>query len=570
MASVQTDSLFLEHLRQTRLVAEAVVERLKEEHQEHVSNDTGWAQLLIRAKVLNTFQAGRILQGRWQELVFGDYYAVHVLHLGGIGKVHLARKRNTPGWFVAKVLQDKYRHDARLNEHFQLEAEALISLHHPNLVQGIEFFPAAVGDAERQVLMMEFVEGPNLREWVAIRGPLPIGQACDFIMQAALGLQHVHEHQFLHRDVKPANIVIAATGIAKVIDFGLAKYTGDDPRWKTVVDRKPGTPDFVAPERVLATAENDPRSDIYSLGCTLFYLLTGQVPFPTGTHRDKLRAHVRQPPPAVGQLRTDLPPELAATVHRMIAKRPADRIAIMADVAQLLQPFAIRTPVAVNLRALLQARFKSQAAAAALPHIVPPASVDSVVALSVDAVENEVALPAAEENTLSPLTALESAVRTITDELQAEREENARLIRELDEMQAHLKAETTRWQAKVQELAQRLLAVQEAHDHLLEEREQTIGHAAAAVERSALLETTLRMYREQVSNLTARTEQMAGEINHLQVGLRSRDAEYAALRTEYAQSSTGNVRQLDETELFDEVLADEDLLRDLTRGDSAW
>ena len=192
---------------------------------------------------------------------------------------------------------------------------------------------------------MEYVEGTDLARLLKERGPLPVAQACDYARQAALGLQHAHERGLVHRDIKPSNLLVTTKGAqVKVLDLGLARLDligGRAPETQlTEVGAVMGTPDYIAPEQALDTRQADQRADIYSLGCTLYHLLTGQPPFPDGTLAQKLLRHQQTDPAPVESLRADLPAGLALVVRKMMAKHPRDRYQTAGEVAGALELFA--------------------------------------------------------------------------------------------------------------------------------------------------------------------------------------------------------------------------------------
>ena len=189
-------------------------------------------------------------------------------------------------------------------------------------------------------LIMEYVEGTDLGKMVKQHGPLPVRQACDYVRQAALGLQHVHERGLVHRDIKPSNLLLTAReGLVKVLDLGLARLqvSGDGQgETKTLTEQGTlmmGTPDYMAPEQAISLHDVDIRADVYSLGCTLFYLLTGQSPYPGGTLAQKLMRHQQAPLPSLQQFRTDVPPDLEPILGRMLAKQPPQRYQTPAELA---------------------------------------------------------------------------------------------------------------------------------------------------------------------------------------------------------------------------------------------
>src|SRR5713101_9320882 len=207
---------------------------------------------------------------------------------------------------------------------------------HPNIVTAYD--ANQIGD--RHYMVMEFVDGPNLEQLVREHGPLPVGQACDFVRQAANGLQFALENHMVHRDIKPANLLVQRAGgsardsqcVVKILDFGLARLhqrsPEDEPGSNTILTKENtvmGTPDYVSPEQARDLHKVDIRSDLYSLGCTFYYLLTGQVPFPGGNTVDKLIRHNTDQAPPLEERRPDLPKNIAQIVRKLMAKIPADR-----------------------------------------------------------------------------------------------------------------------------------------------------------------------------------------------------------------------------------------------------
>ncbi len=214
-------------------------------------------------------------------------------------------------------------------------------------------------------LVMDYAEGLNLEEAVRGRGMLPVAVACEAVRQAALGLAHVHEHGLVHRDVKPGNLMATADGAVKVLDLGLARLAeGAADDRQTAAGQILGTFDYMAPEQARDPRLADARSDIYSLGCTLYRLLAGRVPFPGGNRQEKIDAHRSARPADLSGLRTDVPAALQALVGRMLAKDPADRPPTARAVAAALEPFAR----GADLRSLT--RPSDKAAAVAVPSTV--------------------------------------------------------------------------------------------------------------------------------------------------------------------------------------------------------
>ena len=225
-------------------------------------------------------------------------------------------------------------------DRFLREIQSAAKLHHPNIVTAY----SAIRLGESLVLAMEYVEGLDLAKMVKTKGPLPVAHACYFIHQAALGLQHAHERGMVHRDIKPANLILAREGkkaIVKVLDFGLAKVTseGQADSGLTREGQMLGTPDYIAPEQIRDAQSADIRADIYSLGCTLYYLLTGGPPF-RGEHLwDVYQAHFSMDAGPLNLVRPEVPVELAAVVAKMMAKEPDRRFQTPGEVGRALMPF---------------------------------------------------------------------------------------------------------------------------------------------------------------------------------------------------------------------------------------
>jgi predicted Ser/Thr protein kinase len=267
------------------------------------------------------------------------YRVLRLLGQGGMGAVYLAEHRVMQRLVALKVIKQVYTADPAAVERFQREARAAAQLQHPNIVTAHDADQAG----ETHFLIMEHVEGVSLARLVKEKGPLPVVQACDDARQAALGLQHAHARGLVHRDVKPDNLMLTADGTVKVLDFGLAALTAErraDGVTLTSANVLMGTPDYMAPEQAEDARAADTRADVYSLGCTLFHLLTGRIPYPATTGLAKVLAHREKPVPSARELRPEVPPELDAVVARMLAKSPADRYQTPGEAAEALAPFA--------------------------------------------------------------------------------------------------------------------------------------------------------------------------------------------------------------------------------------
>jgi serine/threonine protein kinase len=256
---------------------------------------------------------------------------------GGMGVVYRALHVELERIVALKVVRADRVGDTQAVERFRREIKAAGKLEHPNIVLAHD---ARQIDG-KHLLVMEFIEGLDLAQLLDRVGPLPIGDACEAVRQAALGLQHAHEHELIHRDIKPSNLMLARNGAVKILDLGLARLHSAE----KVSDGTTGegfvlgTPDYIAPEQASDSREVDARSDIYSLGCTLYTLLVGDPPFCGSSHRqayEKMMAHVHEAPASVQERRAEVPDSLNAIIERMLAKVPDERYASAADVADAL------------------------------------------------------------------------------------------------------------------------------------------------------------------------------------------------------------------------------------------
>ena len=187
---------------------------------------------------------------------------------------------------------------------------------------------------------MEYVEGRDLQQMVEDDGPLDFSRAADYIRQAACGLAHAHERSMIHRDIKPANLIINRQNVVKILDLGMARLIAEGASESDADEKIIGTVDYMSPEQALESEDLDHRADIYSLGCTFYFLLTGRPPFGEGTLPQRIMKHQTQNPPPISQYRDGAPEELDAICRRMMAKKPEDRYPTAADVALALAPWS--------------------------------------------------------------------------------------------------------------------------------------------------------------------------------------------------------------------------------------
>lgn len=297
-------------------------------------SDEALAAKLVDLDVLTSYQADQLKEGRTR-LNLGPYIITDWIGQGGMGQVFKAVHEMMGRESAVKVLPlNKSTPQAIVN--FTREIRTQAQLDHPNLVRAYD----AGHDGNVYYLVTEFVPGMDLRKLIRTQGaPLPVHQAASVIMQAARGLDYAHQRGLIHRDVKPGNILVTPEGAAKVSDLGLAGFmhlADEDPRAGKIV----GTADYLSPEQIRAPREITSVSDIYSLGCTLYYAVTGKVPFPGGTTRDKARRHLEDTPWHPRRFNPDINEEFVEIIADMMEKDPAARIQSAAEVCQRLEPWA--------------------------------------------------------------------------------------------------------------------------------------------------------------------------------------------------------------------------------------
>ena len=297
------------------------------------------AALLVRDGLLTFFQAKQLKLGRYKRFTIGSKYRLlELIGAGGMGAVYLCEHTLMRRLVALKVLPVDKLSDPSNLERFHREARAVAALDHPNIVRAYD-----IDQHEKlHFLVMEFVDGNSLQDIIARHGPMDPVRAAHYVAQAAVGLQHAHDLGMVHRDVKPGNLLLDRAGVIKILDMGLARFfakPADSVTEKYDEKCVLGTADYLAPEQAV-TNTVDIRADIYALGGTLYFMLTGQTPFPGGTIAAKLVAHQTKDPKGVEAFRQDVPPELLAVLRKMMAKDPDHRYQEPAEVAEALAPWA--------------------------------------------------------------------------------------------------------------------------------------------------------------------------------------------------------------------------------------
>jgi putative two-component system response regulator len=294
--------------------------------------------LLVQYGLLTEYQAARVQNGKTYGLILGQYRVLESLGVGGMGVVFKAEHVEMRRPVAIKVLAMFAEQNPLIEQRFRTEIRVVAQLQHPNIVAAMDAGKiSSPGSPTLRYFVMEYVPGQDLEEYVKTNGPLSLAKACDIIQQVAAALSEAHKHNLVHRDIKPANIKLTPDGQAKLLDFGLARQFNNR---MTEPGTVLGTLDFMAPEQTSDAAAVDIRADVYALGATLFWCLTGRTPFLAKKNIvQQVTYRQNQPPPSVRTWRSEIPGELDAVIIRMMALRPDDRYSSPQMVMQALLPF---------------------------------------------------------------------------------------------------------------------------------------------------------------------------------------------------------------------------------------
>ncbi|MEQ8785788.1 MAG: Hsp70 family protein [Pirellulaceae bacterium] len=315
---------------------------------------------LIIQNHLTPYQVERLVEGSIEGLVLGNYVVLEKVGEGGMGEVFRAQHRRMKRIVAVKLLPHEATESISNVRRFQREVEAAAKLVHPNIVTAFD------ADESNGIyfLVMEFVDGESLVNIVSQGGPLSLKRAIDYTLQMARGLDYAHRLGVIHRDIKPSNILVDQWGTVKILDMGLARLTEDhvggvlseESMHLTQSGEIMGTFDYMSPEQAEDARDVDHRCDIYSLGCTMYSLLTADVPYPGDTMMKKLLAHREKPIPKVSAIRPDVPDDLEQVFATMVAKRSADRYATMGEVVAALDDVFTRLDVEFDAAPVVRGR----------------------------------------------------------------------------------------------------------------------------------------------------------------------------------------------------------------------
>ena len=366
---ISSSGALMDSLRQYPLLSAEQLAQLPQLAQGRCGHARPFAKSLIQKGWLSVYQVNQLLAGNGQELVIGPYCVLDKLGQGGLSQVFKAKHREHDNIVAIKIIKPEVFASPEGRQQFLQEVEAMARLDHPNIVQ----FCDADQWRDTFYFAMEYVEGTDLGKVVRLSGALPIHEACEYIRQTALGLQHAYERNLIHRDIKPVNLFLTQVSLQpqlatalfaartdagapaaratlmakwqiKILDWGLASLRHpNEAALEASADLSiVGTADYLAPEQARNANSADIRSDIYSLGCTLYFLLAGQPPFPDGTLMQKILHHQQTEPRPLSDFRDDVPAGVTALLKRMLAKKPEDRFKTPVSVAMSLASFTRR------------------------------------------------------------------------------------------------------------------------------------------------------------------------------------------------------------------------------------
>ncbi len=349
-----TSERFVEFVRKSRLVDESALEKLLEKVRARCdgklpADAKKLATVLENKGLITAWHSEKLMAGKYKGFFLGKYKLLGHIGTGGMSSVFLAEHVRMAHKRAIKVLPKKRVADASYLARFQLEAKAIASLNHPNIVGAYDID----NEGDVHYIVMEYVDGLDMQALVKRDGPLDFGVAADLLSQAADGLHHAHGKGVVHRDVKPANLLIDQEGRVRLLDMGLALVAAQDDESLTVANNENvlGTADYLAPEQALNSHTVDHRADIYGLGCTMYFLLTGRPPFSDGTLAQRIAKHQNEMPDSIKKHRPDCPGELEGIVWKMIQKDAKYRYQSAADVSEALKKFAVSIPKGEPIRA---------------------------------------------------------------------------------------------------------------------------------------------------------------------------------------------------------------------------
>jgi serine/threonine-protein kinase len=348
------------------------------------------AARLVKKGVLTTYQARRLLHGQGDGLAIDRYILLDRLGRGAMGKVYKARHRFMGRIVALKFITREYLTRPNALPRFLREMRVVGRLDHPNIIRALD----AEEIGHDPCIVMEYVPGRDLEQLLGARGPLPPGDVAHWALEAALGLAHAHAQGVIHRDIKPSNLLLGDDGRIRILDLGLATLI-DDPdaeisTVKTSDGGAVGTADYMSPEQATATEPLDARTDLYSLGCVMYHLLTGSVPFPEPSRIECMASRIKGRPLPIDVRRPGVPQALIAVVDRLMATRREDRYATATEAVDALRAVVLTLAPSACEPPTLPATLPGRALS---PAISPTAASSGSISLEAPAVLADLALP---------------------------------------------------------------------------------------------------------------------------------------------------------------------------------
>lgn len=358
---------FIELIRKSKLLADDLLTPAIAEVPE-TADPRIVARQLVEQGLLTKFQSEQLLRGKHRGYFLGKYKLLERIGMGGMGQVFLAQHTSMGRHAAIKVLPPELANNEYSRQRFLREARAAGQLDHPNLVRAYDV------DSEGEVmfLVLEYIDGISLHDLVSKHGPLQSERAAYYLWQVANGLAYINSCGLVHRDIKPANLLVDRLGVVKILDLGLVRsQIEDDELTRGQGVKILGTADFLAPEQAIDCSSVDIRADLYSLGATGYFLLTGKTPYTTEKISQKLIAHQVQPIPSVREVRSDVPQVLADILIKLMAKKPEDRYATPEELMAALEPWAQLPPPPPSEQELPPAAIGVSAPSSGAIHLTP-------------------------------------------------------------------------------------------------------------------------------------------------------------------------------------------------------
>ncbi len=345
MARVTDPEKMLEIVAKSQLASSEALERAADEiraaHGGALPEDPEQLLKELRdRKLLSVWQCEKLIHGKYKGFFLGKHKLLGHIGSGGMSSVYLAEHTKMHDLRAIKVLPQSKLGKSSYLARFQQEAKAIASLNHPNVVRAHDID----NQGDTHYIVMEYVDGDDLQTIIKKNGPMSFENVGRYMAQAARGLQHAHDVGLIHRDVKPANLLINSKDQIKLLDLGLALFASDADASLTIDfnDKVLGTADYLAPEQALNSHKVDHRADLYGLGCTMYFLLTGQPPFPEGTIAQRIAKHQKEMPEQIRKIRPECPGELEGICWKMLQKDPKFRYATAEQAAAALDAWVAK------------------------------------------------------------------------------------------------------------------------------------------------------------------------------------------------------------------------------------